>query len=160
MPITVEFQDMFMYSVIPAALAVLVATVVGVAGFIYFKKRKNVKPKEQVKQEQPVTKPVVNEVQIRDRYCQMVNELEAKFKSGKLSNRTAYQKLSEILRQFVFELTGVKVHNFTLEEIKKVNMPNLTRIIDECYAPEFSVDNEGDIYNTIQKTRMVIKEWR
>lgn len=160
MPITVEFQDMFMYSVIPAALAVLVATVVGVAGFIYFKKRKNVKPKEQVKQEQPVTKPVVNEVQIRDRYCQMVNELEAAFKSGELSNRTAYQKLSEILRQFVFELTGVKVHNFTLEEIKRVNMPNLTRIIDECYAPEFSVDSEGDIYNTIQKTRMVIKEWR
>lgn len=160
MPITVEFQDMFMYSVIPPMIAVLIAVVVGVVGFIYFKKRKDVKPKEQVRQEAPVTKPVVNEVQIRDRYCQMVNELEAEFKNGKLSNRTAYQKLSEILRQFVFELTGVKVQNFTLEEIKRVNMPNLTRIIDECYAPEFSVDKEGNIDETINKTRMVIKEWR
>lgn len=158
MPITVELQDMFWYSVIPVAIAVVVVVAAGVAGLIYFRKHKKATLVKQVKKPQPVTKPV-NEIQIRDKYCNLIDELEVTYKNGQISNRKAYQKLSELLRQFVFELTGVKVHNFTLEEIKRVNMPNLTRIIDECYAPEFSVDKEGNIDDTIKKTRMVIKEW-
>ncbi len=159
MPITVELQDMFRYSFIPVAIVVVLAVAIGVAGLIYFVKHKKEKPVKQVVKPQPVPKPV-NEVQIRDKYCGLIDELEITYKNGQMSNRKAYQKLSELLRQFVFELTGVKVHNFTLEEIKRVNMPNLTRIIDECYAPEFSVDKKGNIDDTIKKTRMVIKEWR
>ena len=159
MPITVELQDMFRYSWIPVAIAVIVVVVVGVAGLVYFIKHKKEKPVEQVAKPQPAPKPV-NEVQIRDKYCSLIDELEVTYKNGYISNRKAYQQVSEILRQFVFELTGVKVHNFTLEEIKRVNMPNLTQIIDECYAPEFSVDKEGNIDDTIKKTRMVIREWR
>jgi len=159
MPITVELQDMFRYSFIPVAIAVVLAVAIGVAGLIYFVKHKKEKPVKQVVKPQPVPKPV-NEVQIRDKYCSLIDELEITYKNGQMSNRKAYQKLSELLRQFVFELTGVKVHNFTLEEIKRVNMPNLTRIIDECYAPEFSVDKKGNIDDTIKKTRMVIEEWR
>ena len=159
MPITVELQDMFRYSVIPVAIAVILVVAIGVAGLIYFMKHKKAKPVKQVAKPQPVQKPV-NEVKIRDKYCGLIDELEVAYKNGQMSNRKAYQKLSELLRQFVYELTGVKVHNFTLAEIKRVNMPSLTRIIDECYAPEFSVDKEGNIDETIKKTRMVIKEWR
>jgi len=36
MPITVELQDMFRYSWIPVAIAVIVVVVVGVAGLVYF----------------------------------------------------------------------------------------------------------------------------
>ena len=53
----------------------------------------------------------------------------------------------------------MKVHNFTLNEIERLNMPSVSSVIEECYAPEFSKDKDGDIYTTINKARMVVKQW-
>ena len=107
----------------------------------------------------PIVKPV-SAKQIKDKYCALINELEMKRRDGKVSNRKAYQELSRVVRRFVYEMTGIKVHHNTLDEIQKLNMPNLYAVIEECYAPEFSVDKDGSIYDTMKKARMVIKEWR
>lgn len=64
-----------------------------------------------------------------------------------------------MIRHFVYEMTGIKVHYNTLDEIRKLNMPTLFAMIEECYVPEFSVDKNGNIYDTMNKARMVIKEW-
>ena len=72
---------------------------------------------------------------------------------------TVGQELSKITRHFVYEATGIKVHNYTLQEIKGTNLSGLYSIISECYTPEFSVDKNGDIYGSITKARKVIEEW-
>lgn len=159
MPITVELQDMFSYSLLRAALAVALVAVITVIGIMVFRLKK--KPKKQ--SELIVAAPMVKTVsakQIKDKYCALINELEMKRRDGKVSNRKAYQELSRVVRRFVYEMTGIKVHHNTLDEIQKLNMPNLYAVIEECYAPEFSVDKDGSIYDTMKKARMVIKEWR
>lgn len=157
MPISVELQDMFSYSLLLVALVVVLVVMAGVIGLIVFLLKKNAK-KPEVAKSLPVAKPVSGN-QVKEKYYAIINDLEAKCRNGKVSNRKGYQELSGIVRHFVYEVTGIKVHHNTLDEIKKLNMPNVYAVIEECYAPEFSVDKDGNIYDTMNKARMVIKEW-
>ena len=157
MQITIELQDMFSYSVWPVVLGIALLVIIGVIGFVIFiSKKKSGKPVDTMPE--PVPKPILSNRK-KEKYCALINDLEAKCRSGKVSNRKAYQELSRIVRHFVYEITGVKVHHHTLEEIEHLNMPDLYALIKECYAPEFSVDKKGSIYDTMNKARMVIKEW-
>lgn len=157
MPITVELQDMFSYSFLPAAIAVVLAAIIGVAGLLVFLLKKKVKQPEKA-EHSPVVKPVSGD-QVREKYYAVINDLETEYRSGRMSNREAFQELSRIVRYFVYEMTGIRVHHNTLAEIKKLDMPGLYAVIEECYAPEFSMDKDGNIYDTMNKARMVIKEW-
>ena len=157
MQITVELQDMFSYSSLLLALAVALVVVVGVIGLIVLLHRK--KAKQPVEERiAPVIKTVPDN-QVKEKYCAIINGLETKCRDGKVSNRKAYQELSKIIRHFVHEVTGIKVHHNTLDEIERLQMPELYEVVKECYAPEFSVDRKGNIYDTMNKARMVIKEW-
>lgn len=159
MPITVELQDMFSYSIIPIIILALVLAIGIVWIILHFIKKHRSKPKAAV----PAPKlPAItlSPEQIKEKYLGIINDLEVKFQSGNMSNRKAYQELSKIIRNFVYEATGIKVHHNTLDEIKRLNMPNLYAIVKECYEPEFSVDKNGYIYDTINKARTVIREWR
>ena len=158
MPITVELQDMFSYSLLRVALAVALSVGLNVIGIIDFMSKKKPKNQQEVIMPTPVTKPVSGN-QVKEKYCHLLDDLETEYRGGKVSNRKAYQELSRVVRQFVYEMTGIKVHHNTLDEIKRLNMPNLYAVIEECYAPEFSVDKDGSIYDTMNKARMVIKEW-
>ncbi len=157
MPITVELQDMFLYSLLPVALAVLLVVMAGLIGLVAFLLKKKAK-KPEVVMPASAAKPVSCN-QVKEKYYALIHDLEMKCHGGKVSNRKAYQEISRIIRHFVYEVTGIKVHHNTLEEIKKLNMPDLYTMIEECYAPEFSVDKSGNIYDTMNKARTVIKEW-
>lgn len=163
MPITVELQGMFSYSIWPVVVAVALVLIIGIVGLVVFIKTKNKEkpePVQAVSEPIPEPKPVpLSGEQIKEKYYVMVEELEHQCRDGKVDNRDAYQRLSAILRRFVHELTGVKVHNYTLDEIRRLNMPRVAEVIEECYAPEFSMDKQGDIYTTMNKARMVIREW-
>ena len=159
MSITVELQDMFVYSKAPflGMMAVVVAT--GILGVVLYIIKKG---KKEVKQEQPVqvpVTPVTTPYGIKEKYINLINGLEMKCRSGEVTNKIAYQELSGIVRHFVYEMTGIEVHHHTLDEIRHLNMPMLFHVIEECYAPEFSKDKDGDIYTTINKARMVVKQW-
>lgn len=161
MPITVELEDMFSYSFWIVGLAVVVVFLIGIVALVIYIKTKNrIKPEpvKVVPKPEPKPAPLLGE-QIKDKYYVMIDNLERQCREEKVGNRDAYQRLSVILRKFVHELTGVKAQNCTLDEIRRLNMPRVADVIDECYAPEFSVDKQGDIYTTMNKARMVIKEW-
>lgn len=96
---------------------------------------------------------------IKQKYYGMLYKLENNCRANKMSNRKAYQELSKIIRHFVYAATGIKVHNYTLQEIKETNIPGLYDIVSECYAPEFAIDKNGDIYGSITKARKVIEGW-
>ena len=158
MPITVELQDMHSYSplmiilvIIFAALSVGVAIFIIVMHFIHKNAAKNVRPVVEISPE--------NRINIKQKYIAALNELEVKYREKKMSNRKAYQELSRIIRHFVYEATGIKVHNYTLQEIKSTNIVGLYEVVSECYAPEFAVDKNGEIFTSIAKARKVIEEW-
>ncbi|MBQ4521925.1 MAG: hypothetical protein IJA10_03105 [Lachnospiraceae bacterium] len=157
MPIDVELQGMHSYSFIMIVIVAAFVAVSIVAALILIikrsqKRKKTVSPKKEI--------TVADREHIKAKYQRLLNELEAKCQHHKLSNRKAYQELSKITRHFVHEATGIKVHNYTLEEIKETNISGLYSVISECYAPEFAVDKKGDIYSSIMKARNVIEEWK
>jgi len=158
----VELQEIYPYSVVPLFVTIVLSVVIMIAGHKLLKKleKKSTKPVPLKKTKEPVTvnETVVHE-EIRTKYYKEVDALEWQWRNENISNRQAYQELSVIVRKFVSELTGVKVLHYTLEELKKANMPKVCEVIEECYAPEFSPDKDGDIYCTMNKARTVIKEW-
>ena len=73
--------------------------------------------------------------------------------------REAYQLISESIRMFIFEVTDITTQNYSLIEIKKLNIPKLYELIEEYYEPEFSSKPSGDFEAAINKARRIIREW-
>lgn len=96
---------------------------------------------------------------IKIKYLKKLLALENKLDKNEIQIRKAYQNLSSIIRYFVHAVTGIKVQNCTLEDIKELNMPKLYDLIKEYYRPEFAEKSLGDIKASIEKTRKVIKKW-
>lgn len=156
MPITVELQDMHSYSALMIIFVIMFLVLsMGLLVFIFFKKYRKTNAIPKMKIDMTAT----SRENIKQKYFALLGELEMKCFNNKISNRKAYQELSKITRHFVYEATGIKVHNYTLEEIKATNIAGLYDVISECYTPEFAIDKNGEIYSSIAKARKVIEEW-
>ena len=68
--------------------------------------------------------------------------------------------MSAKVREFAFEAFNIKAQNYTLSEIKKLNIPSFYELIEEYYKSEFSNESVGDLKEAINKTRRVINEWK
>ena len=96
---------------------------------------------------------------IRTKYLNQMDRLESKVKSNKITIRHSYQRLSKIIRGFIGEITNIKIENYTLTEIKNLNIPILYQLVKEYYAPEFAKEAKSDILKSIEKTRLTIEKW-
>ena len=67
--------------------------------------------------------------------------------------------ISENVRLFVFEVTDITTQNYSLMEIKKLNIPNLYETIAEYYEPEFSKKPSGDFMNSVQKAKEIVQKF-
>lgn len=151
MKTSVRFQEPFSYNIwIIVSLVVLLSFIV-ILVFVLNYKRKvaKEKPKEIV-----IPK---NLDEIKKEYLEQIKKLEESL--NVITSRKAYQNLSIIIRSFVFEATKINVKKCTLKEIKQYNLPVLTELVTEYYAPEFSKNEEGVISNSIDKTRKAIEKW-
>lgn len=97
---------------------------------------------------------------IKRKYMAELSKIENEFANNRLSLRQVYQKMSICIRKFVYEVTGVKVQNYTLHDIKKLNMPMLEQLISEYYAPEFAKRANVNVAESLQKTKRVIEAWK
>ncbi len=152
MKTSVNFQAPFSYSIgIIIALIVLLFFIVILAVVLNYKKvkKQQEKPKEIVRPK--------NISEIKKEYLAKLDELANSLNT--ISNRKAYQNLSILIRSFVYEVTKIKVQKCTLKEIKQYNLPVLTELVEEYYAPEFSKYEKGAITSSIDKTRKAIEKW-
>ncbi len=156
MSITVELQKMHSYSLeLPIVAGVVWGLFIVTLIAILIKKLRA--SKANMNRYREIT--IQDREQIKAKYIGLLNGLEARCRSGKVSNRKAYQELSKITRNYVYETTGVKVQNYTLDEIRDTKMAGLYNVVNDCYAPEFSIDKNGDIYSSIAKARKVVEGW-
>lgn len=96
---------------------------------------------------------------IRNRYLYKIDEINVLLRNNRIDAREGYRRLSELVRVFAYEVTGVKVQNFTLNEIRGMGISNLTELISDFYEPEFAKKTEADVIAGLAKTRKVIEEW-
>jgi len=153
MQITVELQEL--YSYIPIIFYVL-AGLAGVLVIMLWPKKK-AKPVQKVPK--PQKRPRQSITLLKDKYNRLLVELERNRLNNQITDRQASQSLSKIVRDFVYEATGIQVQNYTLSDIQAANMPKLYELIAQCYSPEFAADTNENIYELIKKARMVIGEW-
>lgn len=154
---TVELQSPFHYSIwtiLIIALLFIGLTICLVYEFIK-KHQRSVDLQRPVVQKRTPTQ--VNS--IRAKYLKELNNIENDFDNNKISLRHAYQKLSKTVRKFVYEMTGIRVDNFTLQDIKEAGVPYLVELISECYAPEFSKYSSGNLKESLNKAKRIIEQW-
>lgn len=154
MQLDVDLQEPFSYSIIGLILLILliVAFIVTLIVLLVLKAKKN----------RPVIEyiPIADINTIKSKYLKMVEELVDGVNSRKFSDRRAYNELSGIIRKFTFEATNIDVMKCSLNDIRKLKMPALTKLVEEYYEPEFSYEGTGDILSSIEKTKGVILQWK
>lgn len=96
---------------------------------------------------------------IKGRYISELSRIENELIRSRMSVREAYQRMSECIRGFVFDVTGIRVQNYTLQDIQELNIPILSELIVEYYAPEFAQRSKGNVNDSINKTKWVIERW-
>lgn len=154
-----ELQDPISYS---KWIVVLVGVILVTSFIIYILWLAGVFKRRQKKvTNKAIAKPriIKNPLAIKSKYLSYLDNLEKAVRANSIGTRDAYLKLSEIVRKYAFEATGIKVHNYTLNEIQSLNMPQLTSLISVFYEPEFAYESQSDILNGITSTRKVIVEW-
>ena len=153
MKTSVNFQGPFSYNIglIIGLVIVLFLFVIG-AIIVSYEKQKR---KEIVKE---IVKPK-NLEEIKKEYLNKITELEDELKNNKVTTRKSYQKLSLLIRMFVYEVTKINVQKLTLKEIKKYKLPILTELVEEYYVPEFAKEEPNSIEKSLEKTRKAIEKW-
>lgn len=150
MQVSTELKPLFSFSSFYIILFLIIIIILVILYFFPHRKKKI--PKVVIPKKN-------NQVEIKQRYLQEINELENSVNNRQISNRKAYQQLSSLIRLYIFEMTSIKVQNYTLSEIEQINMPILLELVREYYVPEFASISTGDILAAIQKTREVIVKW-
>ena len=96
---------------------------------------------------------------LKTKYLNRLNKLKILVEKNKINNRNAYLNLSIIIREFIEKTTGINILSLSKEEIKKLNMKELSLLMEEYYPPEFAKDINGNILDSINRTMEVIKRW-
>lgn len=158
MQISIDLQEPFTYSIIPLIIVISLVLIESYY-FIYLRnKNKKINIEEKNVKEIP-EKNIKNIPVIKNKYLNQLDLIENKYTNNKIELRKAYQMISEAIRLFVFEITDITTQNYSLTEIKKLNIPNIYELIAEYYEPEFASKSVGDFNSAINKARRVIKQW-
>lgn len=158
MQTTIKLQEPFTYSIIP-----IIITISFVLAMTFYLMYLNIKKKKvRVKYDHLKVIPkknIKNVPIIKGKYLEQLNSIEYQYTNNMIDLRKAYQLISESIRMFVFEITDITTQNYSLKEIKKLNIPDLYKLIEEYYEPEFASKSVGDFGVSIEKARRVVKEW-
>ena len=157
MQTTIKLQEPFMYS--KNLLIIIICIVLSITCYlIYFYKKKKVVKKEEIIKAIP-NKNIKNIPVIKSKYIEQLEAIEYKYKNEMIELRKAYQLISESIRMFIFEVTDITTQNYSLIEIKKLNIPKLYELIEEYYEPEFASKSSGNFESAINKARRIVREW-
>ena len=97
---------------------------------------------------------------LRQEYLKKIEVLSNEVNQNKISNKRAYQLLSKIIRNFIYEVTNINVKTVSLKELKELKIPYLEELMNEYYMPEFAYLVDGNIDKSIGKTKEVITIWK
>ena len=154
MPTNVPLQKPMSFSWIWLFLACLFLAILL---FLQILKRRKYSLSEKIPLKIP---PKTTRNAIKKKYNEKLDALTKQVNQNEITSRAAYQELSTHIRLFIYEMTGIPVQNYTLEDIRTVEMPELETLVEEYYSPEFSLEEKGDILSSLSKTKEVISQWQ
>lgn len=160
MDVTVRFRQLFDYSKLPILIVAAVLAILTIAIVVMFVKswwvRKKKVEKPAYVQEEFVA-PDLGKLKVT--YLAQLDQIEAKFNEDPTQIRPAYEGMSRVVREFVYKATGTEVDKFTLHEINQTKFQGLAKLVGEYYQPEFDQISEGDVRDSLMKSRRLMSEW-
>lgn len=162
---TVKLQETFDYSGWQTALAVAIMLVaLALAAYVVFVTVKA------LKKEKPVEKKRAKKLRLtperifvlKNQYVSQVQTLLKQYNAGKIDKRDGYQKLSNDIRGFIQEATGINVQNYTIKEVKAMGIRKLDLLMEEYYVPEFAEDEKAEDKDFVKSCNTaigVIRSW-
>lgn len=151
MQIESDLKGLFSYSLLPIFIVLIIIVILII--LICMTRKKNIK-------NVVIIPNKIDLLSIKNKYLVNLDLIMNDYNSNNILERIAYQRLSLLIRNFIYETTNIKVQNYTLSEIQQVNMPILYELVSEYYDPEFAKASKGNFASSITKTRMVIERWR
>lgn len=155
MQTSVNLQPPFSYSIYPIILICLCIILFTI--YLLIKRNKQKKRVEDKIKVEEIKNVDINE--IKRKYLEELDVIESQLNTNMIHIRIAYQDISRVIRHFVYEVTNIHVQNYSLKEIKDLDMPMLYELMQEYYVPEFSKYSYGNVKDSLQKTRKVIEKW-
>lgn len=156
---SVELQDPMKYYVFWLIIAIVFVAAIIATQIIFrvllkdqLRRKRKKKPKIKKVSKKPI--PV-----LKWEYLQRMDYLERNIRAGGYDKRRSYQELSGLIREFVHDVTGIKVQNYSLREIQRLEMPGLTALVQEYYEPEFARQSMADLRGSLFRTRKAIELW-
>lgn len=136
---------------------VLIALVVLWYGFVFFITRHKEPRTLATLKPKAYTPPDLSA--LKQKYLALITEVETAHQTNGLSARLVHQKLSYLLRMFVYEIRGHRVDTLTLADLQRTRYKELTGAIETLYLPEFARVQQGDTAAAIALARKVVREW-
>lgn len=157
MPTTVTLQNNFKSAIGYMILLFIALVIPHIVGLYRRSQEKKRQLMYQMRMNPPKVRPVP--MIVKSQYLRQLALLNGRLRDGKVSSKQGFQELSQMIRRFAKDYAGIEVTNKTLEEISRMDYPQLTELVSEYYAPEFAPNYEGDLASSIAKTRRVIETW-
>ena len=158
MQTSINLQEPYQYNILPIIMVFIV--IIFIVYYLILHKNITYTKDANDKIKEIPEKNIKNIKIIKGKYLNQLSSIEFKYKAQKIEIRKAYQLVSETIRMFVFEITDITTQNYSLSEIKKLDIPILYELIEEYYEPEFASKPKGDFEKSIIKARRVINEWK
>ena len=154
---TVKLQEPMAYMTVWIVLAIiLLIAAIFLQVFFRIRRKRNGEEPNKIKIVKP---PRATIPEIKRRHLGELEKIRTSISNGEINSRIAYQRMSKVIRHFVYDMTGVQVQKYTLYEIRQIKMPLLTRLIEDYYVPEFAEETVADAIRSLEGTRRVIERW-
>lgn len=90
------------------------------------------------------------------------NNIKKKYisKLNNLKNKNDIQEISKIIRLYISEEINSNITTYTLEDIKKLNNKDLTKLMKKCYKAEFSNNYKQNTISIINEAKELIISWK
>lgn len=97
----------------------------------------------------------------RGRRLAEVDRIDQSVRSGALTTREGFQRLSATVRAFVGEVTDVPARAMTLEELRASADPRVTEAIAVMYPPEFAPEAASPeaFARSVAQARELVRSW-
>ena len=156
MQTSVTLQDSYQFMILWVILALLfILVAIFLQAFFRIRNYRS-KLDKPIKIKKPESETLA---QIKERGLRELDQVYDDVVNQRITIRQGYLAMSCVIRTFVKDATGVSVDKYSLSEIEKIGMPNLTNLVREYYVPEFSRDTLYDIKLSYHKTRSVMLGW-
>lgn len=98
-------------------------------------------------------------VSIREKYVDLIDEVEASHRRGELTIRASHQRLSMLLRFFAYESSGINAPQMTLADLRQTRATPLSDAVARLYPGAFREVERGSVDEAAGMAKRVVQSW-